>query len=281
MTGLVVALVVVEVALPLLMVAVKDRMMFFPMKEPPPSTALDVPWVKDWIELVRVERPDGRRLAAYDAVPPGWNAETGPCVLFFHGNAGNIAGRVGTLQAFARESGARIIMPDYSGYGGNEGSPSEKEVVMDGLATWDHAEALGIPPDRIILFGESLGGAVALAVAEQRDCAGVAVQSTFSSLSSMAMSLYPWMPLASLLVKGSFPSSKRAAALKVPLLVVHGDEDSIIPPSQGRKLHEAATEPKEFLAIPGAGHNDLFMVAGDEYLRSLGERFSRWTKSRD
>jgi uncharacterized protein len=106
--------------------------------------------------------------------------------------------------------------------------------------------------------------------------AGVVVQSTFSSLSSMAWHVYPWMPLAALFVMGDFPNADRIAALDVPVLIVHGTNDRIVPVGEGERL--AAAQPgAEFLRLDGADHNDLFDIAGDDYLRGLGERFRRWT----
>ena len=108
-------------------------------------------------------------------------------------------------------------------------------------------------------------------------CAGVVLQSSFASLSSLALRIYPWLPLSAVLARGSFPNTKRVAELEVPVLVVHGTRDEIIPFAEGQKLYQAAPAGTEFLAVEGAGHNDFFEVAGDEYLRSLGERLRSWT----
>jgi len=134
-----------------------------------------------------------------------------------------------------------------------------------------------VPANRIVVFGESIGGAPAIYVATQRRVAGVCVQSTFSTLSSMALRVYPWMPLGALLVGGAFPSAGRIATLDVPVLVVHGRNDRIVPFAEGEKLFAAARPGAEFLPVDGADHNDLFDIAGDDYLRGLGDRFRKWT----
>jgi hypothetical protein len=216
------------------------------------------------------------RLEAIDARPAG-AADAGPVVLYLHGNAGNIAGRAGLLGDFVRGTGARVLMVGYSGYGGSAGTPSEEAVVADGIAAYDHLRASGVPASRIVLYGESIGGAVAAAVAEKRECAGVVFQSTFASVSSMALQVYPWMPLAAVLTRGSFPNMDRVQRISCPMLVVHGDRDEVIPFMQGKALHRAAAPRADFLVIPGARHNDLMEVGGAEYLRGLGDRFRKWT----
>lgn len=281
MTSLLVLLLAVQIGLPLIVYLARDRMIFLPSAQPGPEAGL--PFFQEDVDarLVRIERPDGRRLAAYDAAPAGLDEERLPVVIFPHGNAGNIAFRAALLDAFVRGTGARTVLFDYSGYGGNEGRPSEKEVYRDGLAAYDHVAADGVPAERIVLYGESLGGAVALAVAAERPVAGVVVQSGFASGSSMALRLYPWLPLTALLARGSFRNVDRLREIDAPLLLVHGRRDRIIPFAEGRRLEQAAPAGTEFLAIEGAGHNDLFEVAGPEYLALLGERFRRWVSSGD
>jgi fermentation-respiration switch protein FrsA (DUF1100 family) len=276
MTGVLVALLVVEVGLPLLAFLLRDRLMFFPSAAPRARDAL--PWVGPGVEAAAVEvaRPDGRRLEALDGRPAGAAGDL-PVLLFLHGNAGTAGGRAPVLGDLVRGTGARVLLPEYSGYGGNGGSPSEREAVADGLAAFDHLRAAGVPAGRIVLYGESLGGAVALAVAAERECAGVVLQSSFSSTASMAIRIYPWMPLAALLARGSFPSVDRIARLRAPVLVAHGERDSIVPLAEGRRLHAAAPPGAELLVVPGADHNDFLEVAGEAWLATLRERIRTWT----
>jgi len=217
------------------------------------------------------------RLEAFDARPTG-APDAGPVVLYLHGNGGNIAGRAGLLGQFVRGTNCRVLMPGYGGYGGSEGTPSEASVVADAIAAYDHLRAAGVPAARIVLYGESIGGAVAAAVAEKREVAGIVFQSSFSSVSSMALAIYPILPLTALLCRGSFPTADRVATFQCPMLVVHGDRDEVIPYSEGKHLHRSAAPRADFLSIPGAHHNDLVDVAGEDYLKGLGERFRTWMK---
>ncbi len=276
MTRFLLLLLAIEVLLPVVLYLTRNRLIFFPSRRPGPEAGLDFLRGTAEVEVIRIPRPDGRLLAAYDARPASSDTDL-PVVVFFHGNAGNIAYRAPLVEELARGIAARIVMLDYTGYGGNEGSPSEKEVYRDGLAAYDYVIGQGVPAERIVLYGESLGGAVALAVAAQRPCAGVVTQSTFSSTSSLALKIYPWLPLTSLLARGSFPNADRLAEIEAPVLVAHGTRDEIIPFSEGEKLHRAATGDAEFLPVEGAGHNDFFSVAGEEYLGLLRERFRSWT----
>jgi pimeloyl-ACP methyl ester carboxylesterase len=276
LTGVLLALVLIEIALPVILFLMRDRLVFMPSARPTPEEGLALLRGRADIDLVGVTRSDGRVLAAYDARPRDGDDAGAPVVLFLHGNGGNIAGRATLLEDFVVGTGLRALLLDYSGYGGNAGRPSESEAYEDGVAAFDWLVAQGVTAGRIVLYGESLGAAVALGVAERRSCAGVVAQSAFASLSSMALEVYPWMPLVSLLARGSFPSARRVRELEVPLLVVHGTRDGIIPFSEGRKLYRASAPGTDFLAIEGAGHNDLLSVAGTPYLESLGKRLRAW-----
>ena len=280
MLTLLVLLLVVEVALPVAMALGRNRLIFFPSATPGAEGGLSYFPQDVEARLVRIRRPDGRLLAAYDARPRGRSDADGPVVLFAHGNAGNLFYRASLLGFFVRETRARTLLFEYSGYGGNEGRPSEDEVYRDGLAAYDHLVAEGVAPGRVVLYGESLGGAVSLHVASERPVAGVVLQAPFASLSSLARRLYSWLPLGSVLVRGAFPNAERVRRLTVPVLVVHGTADEVIPFVEGRQVHAAAPAGSELLPIEGAGHNDLFEVGGEEYLRGLGERFRSWVGHR-
>ncbi|MEM7199827.1 MAG: alpha/beta fold hydrolase [Planctomycetota bacterium] len=276
-TYILILIAVVEVVLPLLMFLGRNKLIFLPSTLPSPEDALGELGALD-ARLVRIRRPDGRELAAYDAAPRGDAGRARPVVLFLHGNAGNVAQRAPLLAWFTTVTDSRVLLLDYSGYGGNAGSASEHEINVDALAAQDWLVVHGVPASRIIVYGESIGCAPALVVATQRDVAGVVLQAPMSSLSSMARHLYPWLPLVSLLASGDFPNAKRAAAVDVPLLVVHGTEDEIVPFTEGQKLHATAGAGAELMPVEGAGHNDLIQVGGVRYLRDLGERFRGWTR---
>ncbi len=276
LTSLVLTLVLAQIALPLLLFLMRDRIVFLPSQRPGPVDGLAYLTGRAHVELVRVRRPDDRVLAAYDARPLPGEDPSAPVVLFLHGNGGNIGGRAGLLEDFVATSGLRTLMLDYSGYGGNAGSPSEAEAYVDGVAAFDRLVSEGVDPKRIVLYGESLGAAVALGVAERRGCAGVVAQSAFASLASMALEAYPWLPLVGLLARGSFPSVRRDRERQVPQPAGHGTADRSTALSHARKLHTAAREGTELRIIEGAGHNDLFSVAGSEYLESLGSTLRSW-----
>ena len=170
-------------------------------------------------------------------------------LVWSHGNAGNIAGRVDVALALAAR-GVDVLAYDYRGYGRSEGRPSEAGVYLDAEAAYDSAGDLPI-----VCFGESLGGAVSIHLASVRPCAGVAVVSTWTTLRDVARSHYG--PLAAL-VGNRFDSLARIGTLSVPVLVAHGDRDEVVPFVLGERLFAAAREPKRFLRIAGAHHNDVF-----------------------
>lgn len=157
-----------------------------------------------------------------------------------------------------------MLAYDYRGYGKSEGQPSESGVYRDVLGAYDGERARGVPAQRIISFGESLGGAVSIYLASQRPCAGVAVVSTFTSLRDVGRSHFGGLAA---LAAGRFDSRSRIEHLAVPLLVAHGDRDEIVPFALGEQLYAAAPEPKRFLRVTGAHHNDIF--ASDELLDEI------------
>jgi hypothetical protein len=274
------AFILLQVGLPLLLLLLKDRILFLPDPVPHPRDAVTFAGPGVVARAVEVVRGDGSLRAGLEVRPAGMAADAaeGPVILFFHGNASNAGLHAPVLGAIARGTGIRVLAAGYSGYGGNDGSPSEAAVIEDGRAAFDHLVARGFAPGRIVLYGESIGGAVAAAVAAERPCGGVVAQSTFSSLGSMALRVYPLLPLTALLVRGSFRNADRLAAATCPVLVVHGERDEVIPFAEGRTLHRLLAPRADFLPIPGARHNDLLDVGGEGYLGELKARIACWTK---
>jgi fermentation-respiration switch protein FrsA (DUF1100 family) len=163
--------------------------------------------------------------------------------------------------------GANIFIYDYRGYGKSEGSPSEAGVYVDGVAAYDYVtEQLAPPGVPIVLWGRSLGGAVATETATQRHADGLILESTFTSAHEMATSLYPFLPFVGSLIRSTFDSESRVHTLDIPSLHIHGDEDRIVPLELGQKLFAAAQGKKDLYIIPGAGHNDTYVVGGNEYV---------------
>jgi fermentation-respiration switch protein FrsA (DUF1100 family) len=206
---------------------------------------------------------DGVRLSAWFV--PSENA--GGVVLFCHGNAGNMSHRLPSVSLFHR-LGLSVLIFDYRGYGRSEGRPTEEGTCLDAEAAWDYlVTAREIPPENTILFGRSLGGAVAARLATVRRPGAVVLESTFTSLPDMAAELLPWLP-ARWLCRFSYDTASRVGRITCPLLVVHSCEDELIPFSHGRKLFAAARGPKAFLRISGT-HNDGFLTSGEQYVEGL------------
>jgi len=201
----------------------------------------------------------------------GWfvpaSREARGLVIFFHGNAGNIAHRLDYLRMF-HDLGLATLIIDYRGYGQSSGRPSEQGTYLDADAAWLHAtQTLGFPADRIVLFGESLGGGVAARLATKQRPAALVLASTFTSVPDMGADLYPLLPIR-LLAHIRYDSLARLAEIACPLLVIHSRNDDIIPFAHGRRLFEAARPPKQFLEIEG-GHNEGFVFAREDWIRQL------------
>lgn len=223
-----------------------DQLVFFPDRDvPPPPPGVHERW------LVAT---DGVRLHAWYAAPPVPIAT----LVWSHGNGGNIAGRVDVQSALV-EAGLAVLAYDYRGYGRSEGNPSEVGVSLDALAAYDAVRADGVPPERVIAFGESLGGAVAIRLAIERPCAGVAVVSPFTRLADVARVHYGALGA---MAGGRFDSLARIGRLTVPLFVAHGDQDEIVPYELGTALYDAAPGPKRFFRAAGWHHNDVFAAPG-------------------
>jgi hypothetical protein len=193
---------------------------------------------------------DGIRLHAWYAPAPG----PAPVLVWSHGNGGNIGWRAQALSALAAE-GLAVLAYDYRGYGRSGGRPTEDGVSLDAEAAWESLRADGVAPTRIVAFGESLGGAIAIRLATARPCAAVAVVSTFTTIRAVAR--HHFGPLAAFAGQ-RFDTLTRLRTLAVPLLVAHGDRDEVVPYALGEALFAAATVPKRFVRVAGAGHNDVF-----------------------
>lgn len=184
-------------------------------------------------------------------------------LLFFHGNAGNISHRLDSLSLF-NSLGLSVLILDYRGYGRSEGRPSEKGIYRDAQAAWRYlTEERAIPGDRIILFGRSLGGAIAAYLAARYAAMGVVLESTFTSVPDMAAELYPWLP-ARWLVRYQYNTIERMRSIRSPVMIIHSRYDEIIPFKHGRLLFDRAPEPRRFLELSG-DHNSGFMQNSDRY----------------
>lgn len=213
---------------------------------------------------VRLTTVDGVRLHGW------WLRGRGERVLvWYHGNAGNISHRLDNAKRLIDRLGLDILLVDYRGYGLSEGRPEEAGLYRDGLAMYDEAARRGFPPDRIVLFGRSLGAAVAVEVGLHRRSAAVILETPFRSVPAMAREHYPFIPAA--LIRSRYDIEAKVANLSVPVLILHGDRDEIVPLAHARRIFDLARPPKRFYLIRGASHNDTYLVGGEEYFRAWGE----------
>lgn len=237
---------------------VANRAIYHPFKYPQGFWDLqDALGARDvWLQTT-----DGVRLHAWWLAPPNPRLAT----LHLHGNGGNLTHRVlaaGEIVA----AGSAVLLLDYRGYGKSQGRPTEKGLYADADSGYAHLVALGFPPDRIIIHGESLGTAVAVDLAARNPCAGLILEAPFTSAPDVAARVLP--VLGPLTVRG-FDSRAKIGRVHAPLLVIHGDRDEIIPYDLGRALYEAANQPKRFFTAKGSGHNNIPETQG--YRRQLQE----------
>ena len=230
------------------------------------------PWEgRDWaqvsglpLEDVWFQTEDGVRLFGWYLSAPASTA----VLLWCHGNAGNIVHRLDNLARLHR-IGVSVFLFDYRGYGRSQGRPSEEGLYRDAQAAYGHlTQARGIPSKRLVVLGRSLGAAVATQLASIRPAAGLILESAFPSVEAVARHYYFGLPVHWLL--GSrFPLEERLKDVHVPVLVIHGALDEIIPFELGQRVFEAANKPKEFYAIPNADHNNVYIVGGNSYFERL------------
>jgi len=178
-----------------------------------------------------------------------------PVIAYFHGNGGHIGYRAERLLRFARE-GFGVLMPEYRGYGGNPGTPTEAGFYADGRATLAFLDREGVAANRLVLYGESLGSGVAVALAVQHEIAALILEAPPTSVAEIAQCHFPYVP-ASRMVVDRFDSLSRIGKVKAPILVLHGERDRVVPVRYGRALFDAAPEPKENWFAPAAGHENL------------------------
>jgi fermentation-respiration switch protein FrsA (DUF1100 family) len=193
---------------------------------------------------------DGVRILAWTVAPqPGK-----PVVLYFHGNGGSLAHRVARFEKLT-DDGTGLVALSYRGYGGSEGAPSEEGLIDDARAAYAFARET-YPDAPLVLWGESLGTGVAVAIAAEHDVAAVILEAPFTSAADVAFIAYPFLPV-SLLMKDQFRSDARIGKVTAPLLIMHGTADRIVPFRLGERLYALANEPKAFVRFADGGHEDL------------------------
>ena len=256
MLGSVLAVAVGVVVIVLLF---EEKLIFFPQRDMEVTPAdLALPFEDCWLTT-----EDGTRLHGWFFPLEGARFT----VMVCHGNAGNISHRLDRVLLLRARLQTDVMLFDYRGYGRSEGSPGEPEPYRDGRAAYEFLiDRRQVAPHCLILFGESLGAAVAVQLALELPMRALVLESAFTSIPDMARALYPFLPVRSLL-RTRYDNLAKIGDLDVPLLVMHGTRDGTVPFEQGKRLFEAAPEPKRFFAIPGAGHNDTFVTGGEAYWR--------------
>ena len=199
-----------------------------------------------------ITTPDGVRVVAWHGpARPGQ-----PTILYFHGNGANLAARAERIR-FLMEHGLGVYMMSWRGYSGSGGSPSEAANVADARLAYADLTGLGVRPRDIVLYGESLGTGVATRIAVEHETAGLILDAPYTSLTDIGAARYPWLPVR-LLMRDRYDTMAIIGQVRVPLLVIHGEADRVIPVEMGRAVLAAATQarPKRLLTIPGAGHSN-------------------------
>ena len=239
-------------------------MLFYPLKELNENPR---DWGMSYID-VAIHTEDGLEL-------DGWYvpfANSKKVVLFFHGNAGNISHRRASLQIL-HDLGVNVLMLDYRGYGLSEGSPSESGLYLDARAAWDYLlNEKKFSAQDVVIFGRSLGGAVAVNLASQVEARGLMLESTFTSARDMADSLFPVLSKL-LYVRFGLNSDERIKRVHCPVLILHSPDDDVIPYVLGERLFELANEPKRFVRLRG-DHNSGFYQSQPVY----GQLLDKWMK---
>jgi fermentation-respiration switch protein FrsA (DUF1100 family) len=234
-------------ALCALMFAVQRSLEFVPDTSRPDAAKAGIPG------LLELELPTGqgiKLLAWYLPPKPGQ-----PVIAYFHGNGGNLSNRIPRLRLFAA-AGWGSLMVEYPGFGGNPGRPTERGFNQAALTAITYLQNQGVPANRLVIYGESIGTGVATRVAAGRRCAALILEAPFTSITAVAERTYPWLPVRWLLLD-RFDQASRIAGVTAPILIIQGTNDVVVPPALGRALFNAAPAPKRLWIAPGGGHDNL------------------------
>jgi fermentation-respiration switch protein FrsA (DUF1100 family) len=244
----------------------QGSMIYYPVREisnPPGDIGLD-------FEEVPINTKDGVTISAW-YIPA--QHERG-VVLFCHGNAGNISHRLDSIRIF-HDLKLSILIFDYRGYGRSEGSPTEVGTYLDAESAWDYLVNIKqISPDKVILFGRSLGSAVAAEIALNHKAGALIIESGFTSIPDLGRKFFPYLPVR-LIARYHYSTIDKVNKIGIPKLFIHSPQDEIIPFEHGVSLFEKASEPKEFLRITGS-HNEGFLISGRDYIEGLNGFISKY-----
>jgi uncharacterized protein len=214
----------------------------------------------------------GRLHGVFVAGPLSAASSLPPTLVFFHGNGGNLSHRAPLISRMRSELRASVFIFDYQGYGKSGGRPSEVATAADARAAITYLRTRAdVDASRLVYYGESLGGAIAIDLATDAPPAALVIQSSFTSIADMTRLHYPVLSFLLPFATMRYDALSAISTLQVPLLVVHGGADTIVPPEHGRRLFEAANEPKRLLIVPDANHNDIFVRGGTAIWHDLRE----------
>jgi uncharacterized protein len=240
-----VLVLVIYLALLALMYVAQRALMYFPetVRTAPAEAGLAA-------EEVVLDTADGERVIVWTIAPQ----ENRPVVLYFHGNGGALRYRVDRFRALTAD-GTGLVALSYRGYAGSSGRPSETGLIEDGFAAYAFAAA-HYPSAKLVVWGESLGTGVAVALAAERRVAAVVLEAPFASTVEIAAAVYPYVPVR-LLMKDQFRSDLRIGKVTAPVLILHGGRDTVVPIASGERLYDLIKSPKRFVRFPEGGHENL------------------------
>jgi fermentation-respiration switch protein FrsA (DUF1100 family) len=251
------------VGLVALMYFAQRALMYFPDRTRTTPAAAGFPEAEE----VVLDTADGERVIIWQVAAHGDR----PVVLYFHGNGGALQHRVDRFRSLIAD-GQGLIALSYRCYGGSTGSPSETGILADAAAAYAFATSR-YAADKLILWGESLGTGVAVALASERPVGRVVLESPFSAAVDVAAAAYPFVPVR-WLMKDQFRSDLRIANVTAPLLIMHGERDDIVPIAFGERLYNLANSPKRFVRLAGGGHSNLGGFGATEAVKTfLAEKF--------
>ena len=259
LSSLVLVVISLFLGLMLLLFVFQEKMVFFPGKR-----------IGDTPEAAGLHYEDVYLVTDDNITIHGWfvpRPDAKATLLFFHGNAGNLSHRLESISIF-HDIGLSVFIIDYRGYGRSGGRPSEQGTYRDAMAAWNYlVDERRVRPDEIIVFGRSLGGAVAAWLAAKVTPAAVILESTFTSVKELGKFYYPYLPV-SWIARIHYPVDEHITSFNCPVLIVHSHQDEVIPVIHGQRLFEYAREPKMFLPISG-DHNNGFLLSKDVYIKGV------------
>lgn len=229
-----------------LMYVFQRSLQYFPDPTRTPPAQAGLPQAQE----IELKTSDGETVIVWHVPPRGER----PVVLYFHGNGGALNLRVDRFS-WLTAAGYGLVALSYRGYGGSSGTPTETGLIRDAHAAYDFAAAR-YPAHRLVAFGESLGTGVAVALAAERPLGALILDAPFTSAADVGAAVYPFAPVR-WLMKDPFRSDLRISRVHVPLLVIHGEADAVVPIKFGERLFALANEPKRFVRFPGGNHGDL------------------------